>query len=256
MTVSLAVIAKEEPLLTEAKKLAADLGYPLVTDFTSHEYLLELSKDHLALVKPNSAFSPLFVDFLSKKMQYRCKHANFRNEILVRALGLKKNSTMTILDGTGGLGRDSFILAYLGFQVTVLERSPLIHALLKNGLDRALAHPPQAEIAKRITLLQADTITWLQNRDENERPDIIYLDPMFPERKKSAAVKKEMQLIQAIIGEDEDEKKLLSASLACAVKRVVVKRPRLADSIKGLAPSFNILGSSSRFDIYLTLGVK
>lgn len=249
MTPSFAVVTKEENLISAAKELAAYLDVPFTQETEAYEYLLELSSQQLSLMQQHSSFKPLFVDFQSREMKHRCKLANFRNEILVKALGLKKNSATSIVDATGGLGRDSFILAYLGFNVTVLERSRLIYVLLKNGLERGLNDPTLQPSIQRITLLQADAIQWLKAL--SIKPDVIYLDPMFPERKKKAAVKKEMQIFQAIIGSDADESELLSSALACAAKRVVVKRPRLAKAIDGPPPSYALSGSSSRFDIYL-----
>jgi 16S rRNA (guanine1516-N2)-methyltransferase len=166
-------------------------------------------------------------------------------------MGLKSHSTPKILDATAGLGRDSFILASLGFEITLLERSPIIHALLEDGIKRAGADAETAPIVERMHLIQTDAIHWMQTHAPF---DIIYLDPMFPERNKSALVKKEMRIFQDVIGDDADANALLTAALACATKRVVVKRPRLAAYLAELTPSFSQTGSSSRFDIYLIEG--
>lgn len=191
------------------------------------------------------------VDFLSGKMKYRRQHTSLRREALARALGLKNIMPHpTIIDATAGLARDSFILAALGFEVTLLERSPVIHALITDGMQRALKDPETAPIIARMHLIQADAISWLKNHDP--RPDLIYLDPMFPERKKSALPKKNMRIFHEIVGDDLDAAALLETALACAASRVVVKRPRLAATLAGPRPSFSISGSSSRFDVYLT----
>jgi 16S rRNA (guanine1516-N2)-methyltransferase len=153
------------------------------------------------------------------------------------------------VDATAGLGRDSFILASLGFKVRLIERSPIIHALLNDGLQRGLADPALAPIIKNMELIHADAILWLN--ETIEKPDIIYLDPMFPDRKKSALSKLDMRIFHDIAGDDVDADQLLSTALACAARRVVVKRPRLAEELAGIKPAFALTGSSSRFDTYI-----
>jgi 16S rRNA (guanine1516-N2)-methyltransferase len=102
-----------------------------------------------------------------------------------------------------------------------------------------------------MTLIKTDAINWLADNAINTRPDIIYLDPMFPARQKSAQVKKEMVLLQRLLPPEQDTLSLFRQALACAAKRVVVKRPRLASNLADQAPSYSITGKSSRFDIYV-----
>jgi len=106
-------------------------------------------------------------------------------------------------------------------------------------------------VITRLNLVQADSIDWLKGLSSSQQPDIIYLDPMFPERKKSASVKKEMAILHNLQLNDDNDQHLLEAALSCANKRVVVKRPRLADNLSAFAPNFSLTGKSSRFDIYL-----
>lgn len=193
----------------------------------------------------------LSIDFLTGNLAYRRKHTSLRREMLARAMGLKNKTTPYIVDATAGLGRDSFILACLGFEVTLLERSPVIYALLADGIERASQEPEIQPIMQRLHLIQADAITWMQALDPLHRPDIIYLDPMFPERSKSALPRKEMQIFQQIVGNDPDADLLLKTALTCSTQRVVVKRPRLATPLADASPAFCLKGSSSRFDVYL-----
>lgn len=229
--------------------MAKKLQLPFSAEEANFDYFLILTDDYLGLLKKGSK-NPFFIDFFSGKMNYRRKHASFKNELLVKALGLKKNKPVTLVDATAGLGRDSFILAALGFEVQLIERSKIAYALLEDSLARASHHTETKEIVARMHLIQADAIEWLQKTDQEI--DIIYLDPMFPERQKSAKVKKEMQIFQDIIGADPDIELLLKRALTCAKERVVVKRPRLAEAIAGQKPSYEISGKSSRFDIYIT----
>lgn len=243
---SIAVFTPYSELLANARALAEQLQLP----FTEKaDYLLLYTPDYLGLQSTQEKTLPFYIDFVSGKMNYRRQHLGIRREALARALGLKKNTNPTIIDATAGLARDSFIIAALGFQVKSIERSEIIHALVQDGMQRALKNPDVAPIIERMHLIQANAITYLKNL--TEKPDIIYLDPMFPERKKSALSKKDMRLFHDIVGDDLDATQLLETALACATKRVVVKRPRLAAELGGIKPEIFLPGSSSRFDIYL-----
>jgi 16S rRNA (guanine1516-N2)-methyltransferase len=248
MTPSVGVYTSSSDLESEVEELAQTLNLPVASSPEDFDYLLALSKKHLGLIKTHEKMLPIFVDFLSGKMAYRREHASLRNEALARALGLNHRVSPKLVDATSGLARDSFILASLGFDVQLLERSPIVHALVADGIKRAMENKHVAPIVSRLHLIQTDAITWLQ---QNKPVDIVYLDPMFPEREKMALVKKEMRIFQDLLGNDMDAERLLQTALACALKRVVVKRPRLAKAIEGPNPSFSLKGSSSRFDIYI-----
>lgn len=247
----IAVTANTPFLEAAAKELAHRLSMPFIASMedANIEYFLLLTKDYLGLQKNGITMQPLYVDFLSGKMRYRCQQASLRRETLARALGLKNNTSPVIVDATAGLGRDSFILASLGFDVVMVERSPIIHALLQDGLQRALDHPDTSSIVKHLQLVHSDAVIWLKNL--TTPPDIVYLDPMFPDREKTALAKKDMRIFQDFLQEEDNDRDLLVAALACTLKRVVVKRPRLAGFLSDLTPSFSMKGSSSRFDIYL-----
>ena len=252
---TLAVYTDIPDLKARAEKIAQRLNLPFVLEWEHFDYLLVLESNHLSIKKSGYKALPLSIYFLSGKMTYRRQHASLRRETLARAMGLKNKATTTIVDATAGLGRDSFILACLGFEITLLERSAIVHALLADGIERASQDEQTAIIAKRLNLIHTDAILWLQQLQPQDRPNIIYLDPMFPERNKSALVKKEMRMFHEIIGEDLDADALLTSAMACATQRVVVKRPRLAPHLAGLKPSYSMEGSSSRFDIYLNINL-
>jgi 16S rRNA (guanine1516-N2)-methyltransferase len=196
-------------------------------------------------------FTPFYIDFLAGKMRYRSDQAGMKREMLARALGKKPKEQPRIVDATAGLGRDSFILATLGFEVILLERSDIIHALLEDALKRAAADAIMAPVIARMRLIHTDAKQWLAQLALDERPDITYLDPMFPEREKSASVKKEMVILQNLLENEPDEPGLLDTALACSKLRVVVKRPRLAPTLSAQVPDYSLTGKSSRFDIYL-----
>ena len=137
----------------------------------------------------------------------------------------------------------------------MIERSKIIVALLKDGLARLQADPISSK-GIQLKLHEADARQWLQALDEQDRPDIIYLDPMYPLHKKSALVKKEMQYLQAILGVEEDSEPLLRMSLFLAKKRIVVKRPKLAAPLAGLPADICYKGQSTRFDVYTPRDIK
>lgn len=217
-----------------------------------NNYTLIQTPNGLALQSSNDPKAkPFYIDFVSGKLAYRAKQAGLRKEAVARAMGCHPRENPFIVDATAGLGRDSFILASLGFNVTMIERSAILFDLLKDALERASHDPKTADIVSRLDLIHANAIAWLTKPAYTKRPDIIYLDPMFPERKKSASVKKEMVILQDVLGNDMDCANLLDAALTCATSRVVVKRPKLAENIGERAPNFTLSGKTSRFDIYL-----
>jgi 16S rRNA (guanine1516-N2)-methyltransferase len=192
------------------------------------------------------------IDFLSPAMQYRCRRGGGRRQLLARAVGLHKKKNVTICDISAGLGRDAFILAALGARVLMIERSPVIGPLLQAAWQRAQQEPWIRALDWRCLI--ADSRDYLQQLSPSEYPQVIYFDPMFPERKKSALVKQEMRILRTIVGDDSDAADSLNLALKIALDRVVVKRPRLAAPLPGIAPDLTMEGQSSRFDVYLCQG--
>ena len=195
------------------------------------------------------------VDFCAGGASHRRLYGGGKGQMIAKAVGVAAGIKPRVFDATAGLGGDAFVLACLGCEVRLMERSPVAFALLEDGLLRArtFATAKDAELAdiiNRIQLLPGNSITHLQTQVA-QVADVIYLDPMFPERQKSAAVKKEMQAFHQVIGQDLDDEALLQAALAKASHRVVVKRPRHAPAIGGVKPHYTLEGKSSRFDIYV-----
>jgi 16S rRNA (guanine1516-N2)-methyltransferase len=191
---------------------------------------------------------PVEVDFASPASLYRKQHGGGRKEPIVKAIGLKGNESWHVVDATPGLGRDAFVMAGVGCKVTMIERSPIVAALLEDGIRRLAIHFP--ELAERISLQHGNSAEVMQYF-EGESVNAIYLDPMFPHKKKSALVKKEMRLFQQLLGHDPDADALLPPALKLATHRVVVKRPNSADVLAGEKPSMAIESKKHRFDVYL-----
>ncbi|WP_174783905.1 class I SAM-dependent methyltransferase [Endozoicomonas acroporae] len=202
----------------------------------------------LAIQRAGSKEKPIVVDFVGGKAGHRRKFGGGKGQDIAKAVGLNKGVKPSVLDATGGLGRDSFVLASLGCNVTLIERSPVVAALLADGLRRALGDSVVAPIAQQMSLLPGNAIELMQASDN--KYDVVYLDPMFPHREKSALVKKEMRLFQDLLGDDPDADQLLQPALDLARYRVVVKRPRLAPDLNGRAPTYRLEGKACRYDIY------
>jgi 16S rRNA (guanine1516-N2)-methyltransferase len=193
----------------------------------------------------------LCVDFLETHAR-RGSGASWRKDPLARAVGLRRHGRPTVLDATLGLGRDAWLLAALGCRVLGCERSPVVRALVSDGLSRAAGEPAVAGVLERLAIHPGDARPLLAQLRDADRPAVVTLDPMFPERRKSARVRKEMHLLQKLLGQDEDAPALLEQALGAARERVVVKRPRGAPPLEGpRSPSFVVEGRSLRLDVYL-----
>ncbi len=220
------------------------------------ELALQLGPDGLQLVDlAEDAPGPVRVDFVEGAVAHRRLFGGGAGQMIAKAVGLLPGVRPSVVDATAGLGRDAFVLAQLGCPVTLIERNPLIAALLEDGLQRAAQDAEVATIVGRMRLLCGDAIVRL-NAWPDEVPQVVYLDPMFPHRDKSALVKKEMRLFRPVVGDDGDAPALLEAALALATHRVVVKRARKAPAIAGPKPAFALEGNSSRFDIYPKKSLK
>lgn len=193
------------------------------------------------------------VDFVGGAMAHRRKFGGGRGEAVAKAVGIKGNYLPRIIDATAGLGRDAFVLAAIGCQVQLVERNPVVAALLEDGLQRAYADPEIGEFMQsRMVLLPQHSIAELDL--SAALADVVYLDPMFPHKQKSALVKKEMRVFQHLVGADLDADDFLSPAKALARKRVVVKRPDYAPYLADSKPDFSHETKNHRFDIYLQHG--
>jgi 16S rRNA (guanine1516-N2)-methyltransferase len=236
------------------RALAARLNCPLSrAPGTDSRFCLEYSNDRLQLRQCHpDAPGPVYVDFTQGKAAYRRRQGEGRKSPLARAVGMKPGKPPPrVLDATAGLGRDAFVLATLGCEVLMVEQSPIVHALLADGLLRARQDANLQDIMGRLSLLPGNTIEILAAMDMNTLPDSIYLDPMYPHKGKNALAKKEMRTLQLLLGPDQQGTQLLAAARQAARKRVAVKRPARAPFLGELAPDFQIQTPKTRYDIYL-----
>nr|WP_298412376.1 class I SAM-dependent methyltransferase [uncultured Halomonas sp.] len=239
--------------------LAERLNLPWVPIRPLQGLALIATDQGLALAGPPEDYGkPLVADFILGKTDHRRRFGGGRGQLIAKACGLGKGVTPRIVDATAGLGRDAFVLAGLGAEVLMVERSPAIFALLEDALDRARSDDEVQSIVARLRLVHADSGRELTQvvSEAGFDPQVVHLDPMFPHRSKSALVKKEMRLFRALVGDDDDASQLLEAALEVATHRVVVKRPRQAPPIAGPKPAHVIEGKTSRYDLYVHRTLK
>lgn len=193
----------------------------------------------------------LRLDFAGGRQGYRLAHAGHQREGLIRAFGRLPRDGH-VLDASAGLGRDTLLLAAHGFRVTAWERHPVMYHLLADALARAEAHAELAPVIRRIRLREGPC------DPAGTAPPAMaaVFDPMFPERAKRAAVKKDMQLIQALMpnAADPDAEQTLATLRRHVERRVIVKRPLHAPALGPDAPQASVKGKSVRFDLYPATG--
>lgn len=194
------------------------------------------------------------VDFVGGKVGFRLRSGEGKNQALAKAVGLNKGKMPRVIDATAGLGRDAFLLASLGVSVTLIERSPVMHQHLVEGMERAKAVGGiYGEIIERMTLLHGNSIELIPTL----QADVIVVDPMHPPRGNTALVKQEMRVLREVVGADTDQEDLMKVALAHARSRVVLKWPIKAEPMAGIQkPSHQIVGKSTRWDVFMTFRDK
>lgn len=228
-----------------------DIALGAADELPDEGFVLLLDEQGLALQElGKKAPGPIRVDFEGGAVAHRRKFGGGSGQMIAKAVGVKASRPLRVYDATAGLGKDAFVLASLGCFVTLNERNPVVAELLADGLRRAqLSDDGELrQIVQRMALATGDSLAGLTAGADI---DIVYLDPMFPDRSKSASVKKEMAAFHQVVGKDEDADGLLPLALAATRYRVVVKRPRKAPFLNDQTPAFQLSGKTSRYDIYV-----
>ena len=254
--ISVTAESGDDRLRFAAMSLARELALPyLEGDAISveqrAEFLLTLTPDRLELRETRRGASrPIYVDFVAGAVGFRRVSGRTRRQPIAQAVGLR-NGPVSLVDATAGLGRDSFLLACLGCTVTAIERSPVLAALVRDGIARAGGHSPKLdEVLARLRLIEGDARDVLRTMTGASAPDTIYIDPMYPPSKKSALVKKEMRICRRLVGDDPDAGELFDLARQVAKKRVVVKRQLHAPPLRP-DPDTTRRGTRVRYDVYL-----
>ena len=224
---------------TQCQKIADRYSFQTVSEFgeCQSKFGLEYQTDGLKLLDlQNRKFRPISmtisqVNWLTKR------------NLFGRAIGRKAKS---VVDATGGLGNDAILLARMGFKVLMIERSPVMSALLEDGLSRLASNADHLSIIHSY----GDAKSILPLLDYS--PDTIYLDPMYPlGRKQSVKVVRSLEVLREIAGDDLDTEELLEIALQCCQRRVVVKRPIYSERMFSDRLSMSLPGRLVRYDIYL-----
>ena len=259
---TIVINCKNAQLSNQADELAQALDYPILSAGLSLEakqgmfdYELVVDYQGISLLPTNAKLhGAIRCDFSSAAHAHRRKHGGGNGQAIAKAIGVSGRFMPSVIDLTAGLGVDGFVLASLGCSMTLIERNKVVHSLLRDGLERAreaaTTDTALGSFIERISLVGQDSKEFLESLSPEDRPDIVYIDPMFPERKKSAKVKKEMQAFHSIVGSDDDSADLLSLALDHAKYRVVVKRSVSAEALGNLTPSYSLTGRSTRFDVF------
>jgi 16S rRNA (guanine1516-N2)-methyltransferase len=249
---TICIVCTDPARKEQVDEIARLTGLPLLNEKSDgFDLQLRFDDDHLSLFD-RALNTSIHVDFAEGALAHRQQFGGGRGQAIAKAVGLKHGNTPNVLDITAGLARDAYILACLGCKITLVEQSAVLYVLVEDGIQRGLASSTSDKVLKNfIDLVNADSVAYMQQIDREHRPDVIYIDPMYPERKKSALVKKDMQILQRLLGKDEDAEQLLKTALKCAGKRVVVKRPIHANAVGNIKPETSISSKKTRYDVYL-----
>lgn len=241
---------KEERVLVQAAVLATSLGLEVANADAGYDILLIVTSKGLELREGGQRRAgPVKVDFVSAAKRHLRKRSGLLKQPLARAVGVR-GIRPVVWDATAGLGRDAWLLACMGCKVIAVERSPILWAMLQDALVRAARVKELRPIVDNLELIVADARQLLAAVSPGEAPDVVYLDPMFSAKKKSALPKKEMRVLRRLVGDDADAGELLEAALRVALRRVVVKRLRHAFPLRP-HPDINYQGKIARYDVYL-----
>lgn len=207
-----------------------------------HKLVIKFADDGVSLISDGQT---IMGDF--GRMLKRVTHNNLSHEMIVKAAKIKNHDYKPlVVDATAGMGEDSFLLAAAGFNVKMYERDVVVAALLKDTIRRAMEDEILSKIVCNMELIEEDSIVAMTKLDYT--PDIVVLDPMFPERQKSGLVKKKFQLIHLLEKPCFDEEELLQAAVGTGAGKIIVKRPIKGPYLGNVKPSYSIEGKVIRYD--------
>lgn len=247
----IAVLLRDDARQSEAEATARELGLPLLGEKQSgFDLYMIFTEQRLALQLAEPGNGPVSIDFTAGANAHRRRFGGGNGQAMARAVGFGKIESPALLDATGGLARDAFVFASLGANVTLIEQSALLCLLIETALREGKQCPEISDICQRMQLIPGNALEIIPRTAGGNPVDVIYLDPMYPHREKSALVKKEMQLLHRLAGPDENAGDLLDLALQIAGKRVVVKRPGNAPPVSENRLSGSVSSKNTRFDIY------
>ena len=245
------MLAETPDVMERAKKLAEEMDLIFITDegqTADEKVWLTLNHDGLAMTDGVMRVSADFTAFLP-----RLRPDRIGTELLVKAAGRKKGTEKPLaVDAAAGFGQDALLLAAAGWRVLMFERDPVVAALLRDALDRAAVVPALADPVSRMCLRSEDSILALGRLEET--PAVIYLDPMFPEKKKSSLTGKKFQLLHLLERPCDEENEILRAAWNAGPGRIVIKRPLKGPYLAGIHPAWSLKGKAVRYDCLMPSG--
>ena len=228
----------------KAAKTATHLNAEIIADESfpaDNDLVLRYGENGLMLTCGGNAVMGDFTHMIR-----RIKPPNLSGELLVRAARFKNTDRpLTAVDATAGLGEDSLLLAAAGFKVTLFEYDPLIAALLFDAMERAMKIPELQKAVSNMTLFEENSI---EKMPLLSPPDLIYLDPMFPDNGKSALSKKKFQILHRFKPPCIDGDALVAAAMKCSPCKIIIKRPIKGAYLANMKPSFSLSGKAVRYD--------
>jgi 16S rRNA (guanine1516-N2)-methyltransferase len=242
-------------------KFELDDNYPFIADvlalqdacaslYVDKEVTL-YAKERLELRFADPKLKPFYLDWTQGSWQWRFKHSGKHSEAVARAV-IGKLKEPVVVDATAGLGRDSLVLQNAGAQVFMFERNPLVWLFLQAARFNALQNDAfVASFPQGLpTLMPYGTYLDYARTHQDFSCEVVYYDPMFPSRQKSAQVKKDMQIFHSIVGKDEDSLSYAHSLIQLPKFRTVIKRP---DSAPPLIPcDYSVDGKACHFDCYVS----
>lgn len=229
-----------------AAEIADRCRVPLSQHPTS-PLVLKVSAEDAWLVRTTPPVVEWHVDFLSTDYQSKLSQRG-KQDPLSRAIGLHKKHDLRVLDMSGGVGKDAFWLACLGANVTVLEQHPVLAYLLQQAVEKLRYDPQWQSVGERMTVIHTRAQDYL-NAVQDNAFDVAYYDPMFEPRKKTALVKKDMQILQALLGESDSADPSLIEQARKHIPKVVVKRAKADHPLRDDV-HHQIETKVTRFDVY------
>ena len=223
-----------------AEQLSQQLGVP-IADSMGGELTLVFDDAGLSLVGCGMRYQGDFARMFNRVTKGRLHH-----EMLVKIAKTKTEHPIAV-DAAAGMGEDSFLLAAAGDEVYLFERDKVIAALLRDALRRARQDDRLRGIVGRMRLIEGDSIERMPKLDI--KPEIVYLDPMFPPRKKSGLIQKKLQLIQKLEQPCANERELYDAAAALRPKKIIIKRPLNGALLADKKPSYTVKGKAIRYDV-------
>ena|GEM_PF-605674 len=214
----------------------------------SIKYWLVVASNGISLVDTSGRLGPLRVDFLSGSSLYQIHRRKKQRDYLAQAIGKHPSGTL-IFDATAGWASDSVPLLARGFKIQLAEQDLVVATLLEDAVMRAYQDGNYGEFFRNNLLLEiGDARQILENIQT--KPEVIYLDPMYPKEQKARLPLKAMQYLREIVGRSGSAQDMLTAALRNVRKRVVVKRSINADFLEAMKPAQQVIGKTTRYDVY------